>query len=227
MSASILTSTKKILGIAESYTAFDADIATHINTAFSTLTQLGVGPAEGFMIEDETAVWDDFLKMADDMQYTAIKSYVYLRARLLFDPPTTSFMIAAFDDQRKELEWRLNVHREETAWVDPNPPSLVTDPVISSISPASAPLTTLDLSIQVKGFNLLKVDYPADPAIARITCLSNGVTYDGGFTASDDTDGTAQFAGMQSGAGPGPSKFGIYSSNGVTLLTNEVDFQWT
>lgn len=122
MDPSILTSTKKILGITEDYTAFDPDITTHINTAFSTLTQLGVGPAAGFMIEDETAVWDDFLVFADDLEYNAIKSYVYLRVRLLFDPPTTSFTITAFDDQRKELEWRLNVHREETEWTDPDPP---------------------------------------------------------------------------------------------------------
>lgn len=121
MDSSILTSTKKILGVAEEYTAFDPDITTHINSAFSTLSQLGVGPPEGFMIEDETAVWDDFLVFADDMEYNAVKSYVYLRVRLLFDPPTTSYQIAAFDDQRKELEWRLNVHREETEWTDPDP----------------------------------------------------------------------------------------------------------
>jgi hypothetical protein len=119
---SILTSTKKILGIDASYTAFDPDITTHINTAFSSLTQLGVGPEAGFMIEDETSIWDDYFVFADDPQYIAIKTYVYLRVRLLFDPPTTSYAIAAFDDQRKELEWRLNVHRESTQWTDPDPP---------------------------------------------------------------------------------------------------------
>jgi hypothetical protein len=126
---SILTSTKKILGLDASYTAFDPDVTTHINSAFSTLTQLGVGPAEGFMIEDETAVWDDFLVMADDLQYNSIKTYVYLRVRMLFDPPSTSFVIAALNEQIKELEWRLNVHREETGWVDPDPdPIPPTDP---------------------------------------------------------------------------------------------------
>jgi hypothetical protein len=122
LNPSILTSTKKILGLDESYTAFDPDVITHINAAFSTLTQLGVGPAEGFMIEDETAVWDDFLVFADDLQYNSIKTYVYLRVRMLFDPPSTSFVITALNDQLKELEWRLNVHREETGWVDPDPP---------------------------------------------------------------------------------------------------------
>ncbi|HEX4500655.1 MAG TPA: hypothetical protein VH187_05720 [Scandinavium sp.] len=121
METSILTATKKILGLADDYIAFDHDVITHINTAFSTLTQLGVGPAEGFMIEDATAVWDDFLAMADDLQYNSIKTYVYLRVRMLFDPPSTSFVIAALNEQIKELEWRLNVHREETGWVDPDP----------------------------------------------------------------------------------------------------------
>lgn len=127
MITSILTGTKKILGILEDYTVFDHDIITHINTAFSTLTQLGVGPAEGFMIEDETAEWVDFIDDTD-LQYNSVKTYVYLRVRLMFDPPTTSYLIAAFQDQIRELEWRLNVHREETGWVDPDPPPDPSDP---------------------------------------------------------------------------------------------------
>jgi hypothetical protein len=119
METSILTSTKKILGIPEDYTVFDLDIITHINSAFSTLTQLGVGPPEGFMIEDDSTVWIDFI--VDDIQYNAVKTYIYLRVRQLFDPPTTSYLITAFNEQIKELEWRLNVHREETGWVDPDP----------------------------------------------------------------------------------------------------------
>jgi hypothetical protein len=114
MEMSILNSTKKILGIAEDYTVFDLDIITHINSAFSTLTQLGVGPAEGFMIEDATAVWSDFI--GDDVQYNSVKSYVFLRVRLLFDPPATSYLIAAYEKQIQELEWRLSVLREGTEW---------------------------------------------------------------------------------------------------------------
>jgi hypothetical protein len=117
METSILTSTKKILGIAEEYTAFDLDVITHINTAFSTLTQLGVGPAEGFMIEDESAEWDDFI--VEDLQYNSVKTYVFLRVRQLFDPPQTSYLITATNEQIKELEWRLNTHREETGWTPP------------------------------------------------------------------------------------------------------------
>jgi hypothetical protein len=127
MEMSILNSTKKILGIAEDYTAFDLDIITHINTAFSTLAQLGVGPAVGFMIEDDSTSWADFL--VDDLQLNSVKSYVYLRVRLLFDPPATSYLINAYEDQIKELEWRLTAHREETRWIDPNPPRIPGDDV--------------------------------------------------------------------------------------------------
>lgn len=123
METSILTSTKKILGIAEDYTVWDLDIITHINSAFSTLTQLGVGPAVGFMIEDASTEWVDFL--GDDLQLNSVKTYVNLRVRMLFDPPTTSYAMAAMQDQIEQLEWRLNVHREETAWVDPDPPVII------------------------------------------------------------------------------------------------------
>lgn len=120
METSILTSTKNVLGIAEDYTVFDLDIITHINTAFSTLTQLGVGPVNGFMIEDETSVWDDFIPTGD-FQYNSVKTYVYLRVRMLFDPPQTSYLISAMERQIEQLEWRLNIHREETEWNDPEP----------------------------------------------------------------------------------------------------------
>ncbi len=127
MEQSILISTKKILGVEADYIAFDLDIITHINTAFSTLTQLGVGPAEGFMIEDDGEEWDDFV--ADDLQYNSVKSYIFLKVRQLFDPPTTSYLITAVEKQIQELEWRLNTHREETGWEDPNPtPSPELDP---------------------------------------------------------------------------------------------------
>lgn len=123
MDISILQSIKKILGIPEDYVVFDLDVITHINSAFSTLTQLGVGPAGGFMIEDDSPVWSDFI--ATDMQYNQVKTYILLRVRQLFDPPSTSYLIAAFNEQIKELEWRMNVHREETGWIDPDPPILI------------------------------------------------------------------------------------------------------
>lgn len=110
MSDSILNSTKKVLGIDADYDAFDPDIIMHINSAFSTLNQLGLGPDEGFMIEDDTTVWGDFLD--DDKRLNSIKTLVYIKVRILFDPPTTSFVLAAQQEQIKELEWRLNVYRE-------------------------------------------------------------------------------------------------------------------
>lgn len=110
MTNSILDSTKKILGIAPDYTVFDLDIMTHINSAFSTLEQLGVGPANGFMIEDSTAEWGDLL--GTDPRLNSVKTYVYLRVRLLFDPPATSFVITAMQEQLREIEWRLNVSVE-------------------------------------------------------------------------------------------------------------------
>ena len=117
MAGSILTETKKALGVAENYTAFDVDILMHINSAFSTLNQLGIGPANGFAIEDASTTWDAFL--GENLKLNSVKTYVYLKVRLVFDPPTTSYHIEALNKQAQELEWRLNVVREETAWLLP------------------------------------------------------------------------------------------------------------
>ena len=119
MSDSILTSTKKILGIEEDYTAFDLDIMIHINAAFSTLTQLGVGPEEGFMIEDKLATWDAFL--GTDPRLNPVKQYVYLRVKYVFDPPQSVYAVTAMKEQIQEHEWRLNVQMEHTIWTDPFP----------------------------------------------------------------------------------------------------------
>lgn len=104
---SILTSIKKLLGIEEEYTQFDNDIIMHINSAFLNLTQLGVGPVEGFLIEDDTATWEDFI--GDSNQLQAVKSYMYLKVKLLFDPPLSSSVIESMNRMIAELEWRLNV----------------------------------------------------------------------------------------------------------------------
>lgn len=109
MDDSILTSIKKLLGIDEEYTQFDDDIIMHINTVFLNLTQLGVGPDEGFYIEDDTADWTDFVDIESNMPLQAIKTYIYLKVKLLFDPPLSSSVIDAIDRQIAELEWRLNV----------------------------------------------------------------------------------------------------------------------
>lgn len=125
---SILDSIKKVLGLESDYTAFDPDILMHINSVFSTLNQLGIGPEAGFMIEDSTPTWDAFL--GDNLKLNAVKSYVFLRVRMLFDPPQTSFTIDAMKTQIQELEWRLNVERESTGWVDPFPPPTTDEDVI-------------------------------------------------------------------------------------------------
>lgn len=111
MEGSILTSTKKILGIAADYTAFDLDVITHINAAFAILSQLGVGPLGGFSISDDTAQWDDYLTTTPE-QLHLVKTYVFLKVRILFDPPGMPHLVNAATDQIKEYEWRLNVFRE-------------------------------------------------------------------------------------------------------------------
>lgn len=107
---SILTSIKKLLGITEDYEQFDADIIMHINTVFTTLQQLGVGPAEGFMIEDSTTTWVDYL--GEDKNLNSVKTYMFLKVKMVFDPPTSSFVMDAMNRQAQELEWRLNVQVE-------------------------------------------------------------------------------------------------------------------
>lgn len=106
---SILDTTKKMLGFDRSYTAFDLDILTHINSTFFTLQQLGIGPKTGFVITDREATWGAYLA-GDDI--SAVKSYMFLKVRMLFDPPTTSFANEAIKAQITELEWRLNVQSE-------------------------------------------------------------------------------------------------------------------
>ena len=111
---SILTSIKKLLGLPEDYKQFDTDIIMHINSVFTTLTQLGVGPSTGFYIEDESAIWDDFL--SDMVKMQAVKSYMYLKVRLLFDPNSIgSNTLASYERQIQEYEWRLNLQAETDA----------------------------------------------------------------------------------------------------------------
>ena len=107
---SILTSIKKLLGIDEYYTHFDVDIIMHINSVFMTLRQLGVGPPEGFRITGAYETWDEFID--DDPYLDAVKTYVYQKVRLIFDPPTNSAHIAALENLTKEFEFRLNVEAE-------------------------------------------------------------------------------------------------------------------
>lgn len=108
---SILTSIKKLLGIAESYKQFDTDIIIHINSALMVLNQLGVGPSQGFSIKDETNTWSEFIP-EDRYDMESIKSYVYMKVKLLFDPPASSAAITSMEKLISEFEFRINVAAE-------------------------------------------------------------------------------------------------------------------
>lgn len=110
---SILTSIKKLLGITEEYTQFDQDLIIHINSVFMVLRQLGVGPVEGFSIKDKTNTWSEFIP-STDTKLESVKTYVYLKVRLMFDPPTSSIVSEAVNKTINELEWRLNVSAESS-----------------------------------------------------------------------------------------------------------------
>lgn len=117
MDQSILNSTKKILGIDPEDDTFDLDIVTFINSALSAIQQLGLG--QGVYVQDSTVMWQDIVD--DEKLLGLIRTIVYLRVRMLFDPPATSYTQGAMNNQIDELEWRLNVWREDSDWVDPDP----------------------------------------------------------------------------------------------------------
>lgn len=110
MEESILITIKKLLGITKDYKNFDIDIITHINTTFITLNQLGVGPEDGFMIEDDEATWSDFI--GDNKKLNLIQTYIYLKVKQVFDPPQSSAVMEANKQTINELEWRLTVQAE-------------------------------------------------------------------------------------------------------------------
>jgi hypothetical protein len=125
---SVLLSVKHMLNIPPADTAYDLDIITHVNSAFTTLNDLGIGPDEGFMIEDSSSTWAEFL--GPNVNYNSVKTYMFLCLRLVFDPPATSFHLTALNEQIREHEYRLSVRRDsavlsalagETALVDGHP----------------------------------------------------------------------------------------------------------
>ena len=104
---SILTSIKKLMGIPKEHTSFDQDIIMHINTVFLILNQIGVGPDNVFAISSDVETWNDFLGN-DETELNAVKTYIYLKVRLIFDPPQSSSFMEAIKSNISELEWRLN-----------------------------------------------------------------------------------------------------------------------
>lgn len=108
MEESILLSVKALLGADADYDVFDRDIVIFINSTIATLTQLGIGPSDGFEITGEEETWEDFL--GEDMRrINSVKTYIFMKVRLAFDPPASSYVLSAYEDSCKEFEWRLNV----------------------------------------------------------------------------------------------------------------------
>ena len=105
LETSILVTIKKMLGLDMNYDAFDPEVITHINTALMTLQQLGVGPEEGMFITGISETWDSFF--ASEKMLEAAKSYIYIRVKMVFDPPTNSFVMDSLQKTSDMLEWRL------------------------------------------------------------------------------------------------------------------------
>lgn len=125
---SILEETKKVLGISPDDDSFDLDVILGINNAFSTLNDVGVGPAEGFTVEDDGPEWGDFLnEETKKAQLSKVKMYVYQKARQTFDPPATQFHLTSLENQLTEQLVRISIVRENEEWVDPLPPVVVND----------------------------------------------------------------------------------------------------
>lgn len=110
MEESILKTIKKLLGIADEYEYFDADLIVHINSTIMTLSQLGLESAKNFEITGKTETWGDLLR--NDTCLNSVKTYLYLKVKLLFDPPSTSSVLESYEQTIRELEWRINVQIE-------------------------------------------------------------------------------------------------------------------
>lgn len=119
---SILKSVKNVLMVPEDYDVFDQQLIMHINGALSSLDQIGVGPEYGLAVEDDSTLWRDLLP--DDPRFNMVKNFIYLKVRLIWDPPGTSFLLKAIEDQIAEYTFRINVLRESGSWVSPAPVSV-------------------------------------------------------------------------------------------------------
>lgn len=111
MEPSILYTIKKMLGVTQEEGPFDEEIEVGINSALMTLDQIGIGPPGGLVVTGVTQTWSDLLDDYKDLE--AVKSYIYMKTRLIFDPPTNSFLVNALEEQMKEYEWRLSIRKDE------------------------------------------------------------------------------------------------------------------
>ena len=126
MSNNILQDIKKLLNIDSNFNVFDTDIKIHINSALATLKQLGVSEDKNFVLDTGAEVWSDFLGEDSGLDLEPVKTYVYIRVRILFDPPQSGYGIQSFEKMAQELEWRLNVlvdkeveHDDQKRGLDP------------------------------------------------------------------------------------------------------------
>lgn len=110
ISSSILGTIKKLIGLDKTYDVFDQDLIVAINSSFMILNQLGIGPDKPFSITDESSTWKDFF--GDEEMFALAKSYIYLRTKLLFDPPTSGVLHEAVERQISEFEWRMHVQAD-------------------------------------------------------------------------------------------------------------------
>lgn len=111
MQESILLTIKQMLGIPSEYSVFDEELAVYINTVIAALRQLGVGTENGFAITGENESWEDYI--GDTLMYENVKAYIYLKVRMMFDPPSSSFVLEAFKNQAAEIEWRIYIQADE------------------------------------------------------------------------------------------------------------------
>lgn len=107
---SILKTIRQMLGPDVAYDAYDTDLLIHINSSLMVLMQLGIGPEHGFVVHGDSETWADFIGVFKDLE--SVKTYIYLKVKILFDPPGNSFVLDAYKKQADELEWRLNVQVE-------------------------------------------------------------------------------------------------------------------
>lgn len=138
MSDSILATIKKMLGLDDGYTPFDTEILVHINAAFMTLCQMGIGPKEGYNVTDYDQTWSNFL--VNPVMLGAVKTWVYLQVKMMFDPPTNSFVMDAYKTQADQILWRLNVQAETVEVM----PFMTEDGLKRGANPANIPVSDDD-----------------------------------------------------------------------------------
>lgn len=234
MDDSILNNVKKNLGLAVEYEAFDPDVITHINAAFSILNQLGVGPRDGFMITNNDTAWPDYPIPLN--QQLLVKTYVYLKVKVLFDPPATSFHLSAAQDQIKEYEWRLNCFREVALVTVPLPSNLnfygSNDTFVASwgYTPKVEIINIFHRVVGTTAWVMLAVpnttSYTGEQVIA--THIDEGVQYEIYIqaTAEGFEPVESEHTFIIGGAAPGPQPLDPPNNAAVTPVSGQMLISW-